>query len=362
MDYDMTLADLGYTEQFAEYLREHNLRHFEPARVIAEHKERYLVCTGTEEYGAEITGTLRFGAQGREDFPAVGDWVAVSICDTDFAVIHAVLPRFSLIKRQAVGRRGEVQLIAANIDCAFLLQAVDRDFSINRLERYLSICYAANVDPVIVMSKIDLIDEGVLTRMLDDVHARMVGVPVLAISNESGEGCDALADHITAGKSYCLLGSSGVGKSTLLNRLAGRDLMRTAAISESTDRGKHVTSHRELVVLDSGGILIDNPGMREVGIADALNGLEHAFDNIVELGRECRFSNCTHTSEAGCRVIAALGNGELDRCCYENYRKMKRECVRFETTVAERRKQERIFGKLVKDYKKIIRKNPGQKL
>ncbi len=357
----MSLQELGYDEHFAKLFKDNKLDSFDPARVIAEHKERYVIRTAEGEHGAEITGNLRFSAQGREDFPAVGDWVAATVYDADFAVIHAVLPRRSVIKRQAVGKHAEVQIIAANIDEAFLVQAVDRDFSINRLERYLTICYASNVRPVIVMNKIDLIDEAALAGILDSIRARVSDVSLFAISNESGSGFDAIVAHIEAGKTYCLLGSSGVGKSTLLNKLCGETRMRTGSISDSTSKGRHVTSHRELVVLDSGGILIDNPGMREVGIADAGEGLDIAFDGIHNLGTQCRFPDCTHTSETGCRVLEALESGELDRASYDNYMKMERERAHYEATVAERRQHEKSFGKVLKDYKNLMRKNPGSK-
>ncbi|MCZ7555551.1 MAG: ribosome small subunit-dependent GTPase A [Bacteroidia bacterium] len=357
----MTLQELGYDEHFSNLFTTNDFAAFQPARVIAEHKERYVVRAAAGEYSGEITGTLRFSARGREDFPAVGDWVAVSISDPELAVIHAVLPRHSVIRRQAVGKHAEIQVIAANIDVAFLVQAADRDFNINRLERYLTICYASNVRPIILLTKIDLIDAADLSVILERVRSRIDDVPVLAISSETEEGYSELRACIAVGKTHCLLGSSGVGKSTLLNHLSGKTLMRTDAISDSTSKGRHVTTHRELVVLDGGGILIDNPGMREVGIADAGEGLERTFDRISELSRECRFPDCTHTSEIGCRVLAALDSGELDNGTYENFMKMERERAHFESTVAERRRNEKIFGKVLKDYKKLMKKHPGSK-
>lgn len=357
----MNLYDFGFNEQLAEYFRNADFGAFLPARVIAEHKERYIVRAETGEYNGEITGTLRFTARGREDFPAVGDWVAVSISDPELAVIHAVLPRHSVIKRQAVGKHAEIQVIAANIDVAFLVQSADRDFNINRLERYLTICYASKVRPIIVLTKIDLIDAAELTAIIERLHSRIDDVSVLAVSSETEEGYPDLRACIAVGKTHCLLGSSGVGKSTLLNHLSGTSRMRTDVISDSTSKGRHVTTHRELVVLDSGGILIDNPGMREVGIADAGEGLERTFDRIGELARDCRFPDCTHTSEIGCRVLEALGSGELDSGTYENFMKMERERAHFESTVADRRRNEKIFGKVLKDYKKLMKKHPGSK-
>ncbi|HOW32234.1 MAG TPA: ribosome small subunit-dependent GTPase A [Bacteroidales bacterium] len=352
----MKLEDLGYNEKLEKVRIELNLQDFVMGRVIAEHKERYIVKTTDGEYEAEITGNLRFSAQSREDFPAVGDWVALTVYDADFSIIQKIIPRFSTISRQSVGQSGEIQIIATNIDYALLVQAADRDFNINRLERYLTICYAAKVSPIIVISKIDLVDEHRKSEILEMVKARINDVPVIAISNESNDGCNALKAIIKKGKTYCMLGSSGVGKSTLLNNLSGRSIMRTDSISRSTNKGRHVTSHRELIVLESGGILIDNPGMREVGITDTSGGLETTFDHIISLSRHCKFKDCTHTTESGCAVLSAVENGEIDNASYENWLKMEKEKAHFESTVAERRKKDKNFGKMLKNYKKDINK------
>jgi ribosome biogenesis GTPase len=353
----MKLEDLGYTAELEQFRTDNQLSNFETGRVIAEHKERYIVSTGQSEFEAEITGNLRFMARGREDFPAVGDWVALTTYDADFGIIHRVFPRFSTIKRQAVGQFGEIQIIATNIDYAFLMQAADRDFNINRLERYLTICNSSKVSPIIVLSKIDLINAQELSGIIAQIKGRIQHVPVFAISNESQDGYDAIKSAIEKGKTYCMLGSSGVGKSTFINNLSGRARMRTDAISQSTHKGRHVTSHRELVVLENGGILVDNPGMREVGMADASGGLEITFDLIVRLSDNCRFKDCTHTSETGCAVLEAIENGEIDAASYENYMKMEREQAHFESTVAERRKKDKEFGKFLKNYKKDMHKN-----
>lgn len=348
----MDLNDLGYNPELETYQKENGLDSFEVGRVIAEHKERYVVKTAEKEYEAEIIGNLRFTAQSRADFPAVGDWVAISEYDEDKAIIHAVLPRKTMIERQAVGKHGEKQIIATNIDYAFIVQAVDRDFNINRIERYLTICHTSKVEPIIVLTKIDLITDEELQELMHAVQQRVKEAPVLAISNETQQGVEAVQKQIQKNKTYCLLGSSGVGKSTLSNNLLGELHMKTAAIGEGTNRGKHVTSHRELLVLDNGGILIDNPGMREVGIADSGSGLESTFDDIFELAEKCKFADCTHTSESGCAVLQALENGDLDSSSYENYLKMEKEKEHFESTVAEKRKKEKAFGKMFKNYKK----------
>ena len=348
----MKLIDFGFNDELEKLRNQADYRDFEVGRITSEHKERYTVFSEKGEFEAEITGNLRFSASGREDFPAVGDWVALTILDSDFAIIHKIFPRNSVISRQAVGQSVEIQIIAANIDFALLMQAVDRDFNINRLERYLTICYSSKVDPIIVLTKTDLSSEERINEIIDGIKHRVKDVPVIAISNENQNGYEDLKKWIEKGKTYCMLGSSGVGKSTLLNNLTGRQVMKTGSISESSSKGRHVTSHRELIVLDGGGILIDNPGMREVGIADSPGGLEKTFNMIAELSKSCKYSDCSHTSENGCAVLKALETGELDLFSYENYLKMQKERNYFETSIAERRKKEKIFGKIIKDYNK----------
>jgi len=236
------------------------------------------------------------------------------------------------------------------------VQAIDRDFNINRLERYLTICYAAKVDPVIVLTKTDLIAQQKLEEIIENIKGRIKNIPVFAISNQSLDGYEALKSIIEKGKTYCLLGSSGVGKSSLLNNLSGRNIMKTDAISSSTHKGRHITSHRELIVLESGGILIDNPGMREVGIVDATDGLETTFDEIARLSNFCKFKDCTHTTESGCAVIEAVENGELDTKNYQNFLKMEREKEHFEQSLSEKRKKDKAFGKMLKNYKSDFKK------
>ncbi|MCP4354536.1 MAG: ribosome small subunit-dependent GTPase A, partial [Proteobacteria bacterium] len=230
-------------------------------------------------------------------------------------------------------------------------------FSINRFERFLTICFAAKVEPIIILTKIDLIDKQRIAELIENIKQRIKDISVFAISNETRVGYEGLTKTISKGKTYCLLGSSGVGKSTLLNNLSGKQLMKTNTISTSTNKGRHVTSHRELLVLENGGILIDNPGMREVGIADSTEGLEITFETIVELSKHCKFKDCTHMTEIGCAVLAAVDSGEIDESSYENYLKMEREKEHFESTVAEKRRKGKDFGKMVKNYKKDKKMN-----
>ena len=352
----MKLEDLGYNQALEDYRIENKLTEFKTGRIIAEHKERYIVKTETEDVDAEITGNLRFSARSRADFPAVGDWVALINYDPEFAIIHQIFPRFSVLSRQAVGQQGDLQIIASNIDYAFLVQSLDRDFNINRLERYLTICYSSKVSPIIVLTKTDLIDKTLIKEIIERISHRIKNIPVIAISNETQNGYDDLKKIIQRGKTYCLLGSSGVGKSTLSNNLSGNQTMKTGDISDSTHKGKHVTSHRELMVLENGGILIDNPGMREVGITDATGGLETTFDQITALSRNCKFSDCKHMNETGCAVIEAVEKGEIDKSSYENFLKMEREKAHFESTISEKRKKDKEFGKMVKNIEKDLSK------
>jgi len=354
----MKLEDLGYNSTFEKYRIENNLIAFDVGRVILEHKDRYVVKSSEGEFESELLGNLRFKAEDRADLPAVGDWVAISPYDDDKAIIHAIYPRHSIIERQAVGRSGQKQIIAANIDYGLIMLAVNRDFNINRVERYLTICNASNVMPIVVLSKIDLIDDEELQSLLDQLKDRLSDVPIIAISNYSQEGIKKLNAHIQSGKTYCLLGSSGVGKSTLLNTLTGKELMETGEISESIDRGKHVTSHRELILLEDGGIIIDNPGMREVGITSSNTGLEMTFDNIFSLSENCSFNDCSHTNEVGCAILEAMEEGTIDEDSYNNFQKMVREQEHFETSEHERRRKRKNMSKLIR---RVIKNKDGDK-
>lgn len=348
---NMTLEELGYHRELADYRTEHHLDAFGIGRVISEHKDRYSVKTVEGEYDAELIGHLRFAATDRSELPAVGDWVAISEYDEHKALIHAVFPRKSVLERKAVGQPGRTQIIATNIDVGLIVQAVDRDFSINRLERYLTICHAAGIEPIIVLSKVDLLEKEPLNAYMGQIRDRIPNVPVFAISNQTQAGIDALKAALVPGQTYCLLGSSGVGKSTLINSLAGDQLMETGEINQRIGRGKHITSHRELIVLER-GILIDNPGMREVGIANMSEGLDMTFDEIASLAADCKYHDCSHTNETGCAVLQALEQGELDEGKYANYVRMERERKYFESDALERKKKDKDLGKLIKNVLK----------
>lgn len=355
----MTLEELGFNEKAKEVIT------FEEnddtiGRVIAEHKDRYVIQTSEEIFQAEITGGLRYSAESRADLPAVGDWVQFTAYDDNAAIITEVLPRYSTLNRQAVGKLGEKQIIAANVDIAFIMQAVGHDFNLNRLERYIAICNSSSIQPVILLSKTDLISTEELASLTDMIKERVRSIPIYPLSNETLFGYDKLKKIIETGQTYCILGSSGVGKSSLANNLLQATKLKVNTISESTNKGKHTTTHRELMVLPEGGVLIDTPGMRELGMAGDSEDIEHTFNQISELARNCKFNDCQHIEEPGCAVLDALESGEVDQAAYENYQKLKREQAHFSRTIAERRAKDKEQGKLYKRIQEEKRMRRGR--
>ena len=352
-----SLQELGLTPELAGFIRENVSPGSQIGRVIREHRERYAVSDGENEYDAEITGNMRYSAASRKDFPAVGDWVTMTPYGPDQAIINSILPRKSILARQAVGKPGEIQIISANIDFAFIVQALSNNFNINRLERYLTICYTAGIEPILILSKTDLVSREEIGDAVRALDKRDSKVKYILLSNVTGEGSDRMMKLIQRGLTYCVIGSSGVGKSTLINSLLKREALRTGEISSSTNKGKHVTEHRELFVLDNGAIIIDTPGMKELGLTDDPEGLNVTFADISQLAGKCRFPDCLHINEQGCAVIEAVENGTVNRESYENYLKMLKEQERFNITIAEKRRRDKHFGKMVKNYYRLKMKN-----
>jgi ribosome biogenesis GTPase len=351
----MKLSDLGFPDHLSKLIDSNELSGFKIGRVTQEHRERYVVSDGENEYDAEITGNLRYTAASSEDYPAVGDWVAMTVYDSDQAIIHKVLPRKTLLTRQTVGKTGEKQIISSNIDSAFIVQAINNNFNINRLERYLSICHSAGIEPILVLSKTDLVTEEETAAAVRALGKRDRNIKYILLSNVTHDGLDRILEIMEKGRTYCVIGSSGVGKSTLINNLLKKETLRTGEISRSTNKGKHVTEHRELIVLDNGGIVIDTPGMKELGMTDDASGISATFHDIEKLSVNCRFPDCSHTDEAGCEVLKALKDGTIDRGSYENYLKLMKEQERFQSTIAERRRRDKQFGRMIRNYHKDMK-------
>jgi ribosome biogenesis GTPase / thiamine phosphate phosphatase len=319
------LAQLGWTPALEEQFASHAADGLEPARVAVEHRDAYIVYSARGERPAELSGRLRHAAVGRGDLPAVGDWVAVTA--TDPAIVQAILPRRTKFSRLAANDHGQTveQVVAANVDVVFLTAGLDGDFNVRRLERYLTLGWESGASPVVVLTKLDLCDDVEVALL--EVESVGMGVPVHAVSNVTGEGVDELAQYVTEGRTVAALGSSGVGKSSLVNRLAGEELMAIGDV-RADGRGRHTTTNRQLLLLPAGGLFLDTPGMRELRLWDSDDGLAATFDDVTAAAARCRFSDCSHESEPDCGVRAALADGTLDQEHYESWRKLQNELGR----------------------------------
>ncbi len=351
----MKNEELGYNTFFETNRHELNLDEFSVARVIAEYKGAYKVKNSDSEYFAKVTGKRIFNASDREDYPAVGDWVLIKEQDAELAVIKEILPRQTLIKRKYNNKNG-IQIIATNIDVAFIVESIGRDFNLNRFERYFAIANEGGVQSIIILNKIDLISKEELELKLTQIKNRFKDIGVILTSTLTNIGLDELKACILPGKTYCFLGSSGVGKSSLINKLLEENTIETKDVSLQTDRGKHTTTSREMYFLKNGGIVIDNPGMKEVGMTNTDDGVDKVFDEIIELSRNCKFVDCSHISEPGCNVLSALKSGELNKEKYSNYISLKKEADFYEMTEVERNEKDYKFGKFIKKAKKEIEK------
>jgi ribosome biogenesis GTPase / thiamine phosphate phosphatase len=312
--------DAGYAAAFADLTAE-GLR---PARVIAEHRGAYVVADALGEGAAVIAGRLRHDARSRDELPAVGDWVALAAGEAsrDARVIRTVVPRRSAFLRKVAGDASRAQVLAANVDVALVVTALPHDVRVRRLERYLALAWESGAVPLIVLTKVDLSND--LPAAMTTVRAVAPGVDVVGVSAVSGDGLDTLLAHLLPGSTAVLLGSSGVGKSTLVNRLAGDMALRTAAV-RGDGRGRHTTTHRQLVRLAGGALVIDTPGMRELQLWVADAGMEVAFADVQELAGLCRFADCRHDTEPGCAVREAVADGRLDAARLDHWRALERE-------------------------------------
>jgi len=349
------LIALGWTLRFEALFEPHREAGLIPARVSLEHTHIYRVLTGGEEWLARVVGRLRHNASSRADFPGVGDWVAVEPpSQAGDARIKAVLPRFSRFSRRAAGDPTEEQVVAANIDTVFIVGGLDHNFNPRRIERYLMVAWESGATPVIVLNKADLVDDP--DGAVEEVRALAPAVDVHAVSARRPETLDLLRGHLGLGRTGALLGSSGVGKSSIVNSLVGHDLIRTHQVRESDSRGRHTSTHRQLVTLPGGGLLIDTPGMRELQLWDT-GSLSETFTDVTDLAAQCRFRDCRHRDEPGCAVTAAVASGELPEARLESFRKLDAEREHAarqqdERALIERKRQGRVGAKALRKHLK----------
>jgi len=343
---DGPLETWGWDARWATAFADHASAGLVPARVIAQHRGRWHVACGRGELGATLTGRFRHGLLDEAEMPAVGDWIGFVGSDGDSDVrIDAVLPRRSAFVRRAAGPRAGAQVVAANVDTLLVATSLNRDLNPRRLERYVAMAHESGAEPVIVLTKADLVADAaaVIARLEHDLR-----VAVVALSARTGLGIGALAGWLAPGRTVALVGSSGVGKSTLLNRLAGDELMTTREIRDDDARGRHATTHRELFRLATGVLLADTPGMRELGLWDAADGLDGTFAEIAEISLRCRFRDCGHEREPGCAIRAAVHAGEIDERRLRSYRRLSAELA-VQPPPALKREAARRFQRAVRD-------------
>jgi len=354
---NMELRELGFNNWFQQKHKELGRQGYCVARVTAVNRDNYLVRGEHGEVLAELTGGFMFSAESSIEFPVVGDWALVQYYNSNtLVIIDSLLPRKTSLKRKTAGKKVDYQMIASNIDIALIVQSCDFNFNLRRLERYLVMVSEGNIEPMILLSKSDLVNHEELEQRVADIRSVNINCEVISHSNETGMGLDEVRQVLEPGKTYCLLGSSGVGKTTLLNNLIGKDAFETNLVREKDGKGKHTTSRRQLVALDGGAMIIDTPGMRELGNIDASDGIDDIFSDIKQLSVGCRFNDCTHTSEAGCAVLNAVQNNELSEARYQSYLKLIKESEHYQMSYVEKRKKDRQFGRFIKSAMKDIKK------
>jgi ribosome biogenesis GTPase len=343
----MMLEELGWDSEFARHAEILLQPGQEPARVMAVDRGTYLLRGEAGEIAGELSGRFRFEAAANGDVPGVGDWVCMRVASPDLAVVHALLPRRSVLCRKQAGRSVERQTIGANIDVAFLMQSCHYDFNVRRLERYLVACRDGGIEPVVLLSKADLLQPEELALRVAEAGRTGMAERILTLSTRSGTGLELLQACLEPRKTFCFVGSSGVGKSTLVNALMGRDTQETRGVS-GTGEGRHTTTRRELFRLANGAWVVDTPGMRELGMAGGDEGLNAHFEDVRDLVARCRFSDCTHSGEPGCAVRQALEAGDLEEGRLQHYHKLRRENEHYNRSHAEKRQRDKAFSKHVK--------------
>ena len=351
------MEDIGFNSWFEKRIDTGKTDNFQIARIFAVNKDNFLIRNEKSEVIAELTGKLLFQAESPLDYPTVGDWVYVQYFNNNsLGVIDEIFPRKTVLRRKTSGKKIEYQLIAANIDIAMIIQSLDSNYNLRRLERYLAMINEGNIQPLVLLSKSDLLSPSEVNEKISEIHTLMPDIKLLAFSNLHKSGIAKVKDIIESEKTYCFLGSSGVGKTTLLNNLIGKELYKTKPISDKTNKGKHATTSRQLHILKNGAMIVDTPGMRELGNIAVEAGLDQTFDEITSLTGQCRFNNCTHTNEDGCAILHALNNGTISQERFDSYQKMHRESTYYNMSYLEKRKKDKKFGKLYKSIMKHKKK------
>ncbi len=350
----MNVSNQGFDEWFEAMAAEFPREGGGIARVSAVDRGAYLIRNESGEVPADLAGKLSYQIDRSDLLPCVGDWVGAQYYDDDTAaIIHRVFPRKTFLRRKTAGAKVDYQMIAANIDAAFIVQSCLFDFNPRRLDRYLVMSADGGVEPIVVLTKTDLVTRDELDRKLD-ILSTAANARVFALSSVTGAGFDAFQQTLCPGRTYCLLGSSGVGKTTLINRLIGREAFDTKPVS-ATGEGTHTTSRRQLIVLDHGAMLIDTPGMRELGIIGAGEGIDRGFEEFADLSGNCRYPDCSHEHEPGCAVRAAVERGELSEERYSSYIKLKKESDYYGMSYLDKRKKDKAFGRFIKSVKKQMK-------
>lgn len=357
----MTNNDLGYDNFFEEDKKNQGFSNYDVARVISEHRGLYILKNSMGEYVGRVRGKQMFEATSRYDYPVVGDWVVITILDDKQVAIELILKRKTIISRNIEDRSRnnkmrDVQVISSNIDVAFIVQSVDRDYNLNRFERYISIAENGGVRSILILNKIDLISSYELNIIKQEISNRFNNISVITVSTLDESSLEEIYKNLEKNKTYCFLGSSGVGKSSIIEKLTNNKKIRINDLSEYSNRGRHTTTERQMYFTYNGSILIDNPGIRAVGTSGISDFTEY-FDDISSIKSECKFSNCTHTHEPGCSVLKKIEQGKLNKEKYSNYLNMKKEEEYFEMSDYEKRKKDKNFGKMVKNVLKNKRDN-----
>jgi ribosome biogenesis GTPase len=347
------LNELGWSDWFEQKAESKPMDTI--ARVAAVDRDQLLLVDPTGPFRAKLAGSYLHRHRLSHELPCVGDWVCMEKqSDNNFGVVHAILERRTSLRRKSAGNVIEYQMIAANVDYVVIVQSCHFDFNLKRLERYLVMVMEGGAEPYILLTKKDLVDSAALATQVAQIRSAGIIAPVVTLSNVTREGVDDLKRLLLPEKTYCFVGSSGVGKSTLINQLIGREMLETKAVS-GTGEGRHTTVRRELIRLDGGALVIDNPGMREFGIFDAEGGMGNSYSDITALSSSCRYRDCSHSGEPGCAVREAVHSGEISRAHFDNYLKLKEESEFYQMSHAEKRKKDRDFGKYIKSAKKYLR-------